>query len=333
MPLAWNPALNDLIRLLASLYEDRGKARFAVRQSELDPAEVDFSGVPKIFWLRIVEEAHRRGVVDSLIKVAEAEFHNVDFTALRTQLASSTVPDIKAPDLPDTDWKRGPTDAGTLEKITGAQPTFLPIRFLEIGLQRARSVACVTLPNGTGSAFLVNKNLLVTNHHVIPNASVAQQAKIWFNYQKTVDGTDAQVDEYTLDPNDFFATSPLNGGDDWTVVRVKGNANAAWGALDLANITVQADDFVNIVQHPGGMRKQIAIYHNVVAYADATRVQYLTDTMPGSSGSPVFDSDWNVVALHHSGGWIPEPGNKKVYFRNEGISVRVLAEALKDHLS
>ncbi len=30
-------------------------------------------------------------------------------------------------------------------------------------------------------------------------------------------------------------------------------------------------------------------------------VHYRTDTSPGSSGSPVFNDQWEIVALHHSG--------------------------------
>jgi V8-like Glu-specific endopeptidase len=48
-------------------------------------------------------------------------------------------------------------------------------------------------------------------------------------------------------------------------------------------------------------------FANAVVLVGEGRVQYLTDTLPGSSGSPVFDADWNVVALHHSGGWLKEP--------------------------
>jgi hypothetical protein len=78
------------------------------------------------------------------------------------------------------------------------------------------------------------------------------------------------------------------------------------------------------------MPKQVALYHNVVAYSDGCRVQYLTDTLPGSSGSPVFDTRWRIVALRHSGGWIPEPGSKQVFFRNEGIHFRALRQGLKE---
>ena len=68
-----------------------------------------------------------------------------------------------------------------------------------------------------------------------------------------------------------------------------------------------------------------------MAYVGEGRVQYLTDTLPGSSGSPVFDEQWNVVALHHSGGWLAEPNSasKTTYYRNEGISIdRVIAGGL-----
>lgn len=58
-------------------------------------------------------------------------------------------------------------------------------------------------------------------------------------------------------------------------------------------------------------------------------MQYLTDTMPGSSGSPVFDKDWRLVALHHSGGWILEPGSKSRYFRNEGIHIERVLDVLR----
>jgi V8-like Glu-specific endopeptidase len=94
-------------------------------------------------------------------------------------------------------------------------------------------------------------------------------------------------------------------------------------------VEVAAGDRVNIIQHPGGGPKQLAFFHNVVAFADDSRIQYLTDTLPGSSGSPVFDKDWRLVGLHHSGGWLPEPGSKQTYYRNEGININVVLKGLE----
>jgi V8-like Glu-specific endopeptidase len=59
------------------------------------------------------------------------------------------------------------------------------------------------------------------------------------------------------------------------------------------------------------------------------RVHYLTDTLKGSSGSPVFNSNWEVVALHHRGGWLAEPGSKRMVYRNQGIAIGVVLRGLR----
>lgn len=35
--------------------------------------------------------------------------------------------------------------------------------------------------------------------------------------------------------------------------------------------------------------------------SDDARLHYRTPTLGGSSGSPVFDGDWQVIAVHHAG--------------------------------
>lgn len=323
MPSSWNTGLSNLITLLASLYSSPDQARIVLRHVGLDPARIDLAGPPNVVWLRIVEEANKRALIPELLRIAKNDFSNVDFETLGLLL------DQQLPTAPELGQRpQSPGVAEQFEQVTGQQPTFLPVSFLETGLLRSRSVARVSSPKGLGTGFLTHKNLLITNHHVIRDRTDARHSEVWFNYQTGRHGTDAQVSQFALDPDIFFATSSSKDGDDWTAVAIKGDANAGWGGLELADIAVSVNDFVNIIQHPGGMPKQIAMYHNVVVYADHRRIQYLTDTMPGSSGSPVFDSQWRVVALHHSGGWLAEPGSKRVFFRNEGISVRILRQAL-----
>jgi hypothetical protein len=327
MSIGWNPALNDLIPLLGGLYPSSDSARLAVRRAGLDPDQIDLTGAAKFIWLRIVEEANRHRLVEALIRVAAGDYPNIDFNAFTRQMRQPTLPTV--PRLSDDAWKGPRTVAATLEKVTGSQPTFLPIRFLEIGMQRARSVVLVKSPGGLGTGFLAQRRLLITNHHVISTPEEARASKIWFNYQEIESGAEAARAEFTLDPASGFATSPVEGGDDWTAVRIAGDPDE-WDPLDLVDATIPVDGFVNIIQHPNGEPKQLALYHNVVAYVDERRVQYLTDTRPGSSGSPVFDSNWRVVALHHSGGWLPEPATNQVYFRNEGIHVRALLRGLRE---
>jgi len=323
--------MTDLARILARLYPDRDRVRFFLLGLNLDPNRINLDGDPISRWGNVLEEASKHKKVGEVVEAASREYE-----AWRTELTEAMhglrQPALATvPELDDDAWKGTTAIISSLERIIGTQQTFLPISFLETGLLRARAVVRVESPLGLGTGFLVRKNLLITNNHVISDKEDARRSKIWFNYQKTAMGPDAETAEFGLDPDMAFATSPMDDGDDWTAVRVKGNPNARWGALNLADVTAKVKDFVNIIQHPGGMPKQIALYHNVVVFADDSRVQYLTDTMLGSSGSPVFDSEWRVVALHHSGGWLPEPGTKKVFFRNEGIHIRALIKGLKEH--
>lgn len=55
---------------------------------------------------------------------------------------------------------------------------------------------------------------------------------------------------------------------------------------------------VNIIQHPGGLPKRVALRNNLVYRADEHDILYFTDTRGGSSGSPVCLDDWTVVGLH-----------------------------------
>jgi hypothetical protein len=74
-----------------------------------------------------------------------------------------------------------------------------------------------------------------------------------------------------------------------------------WNGLSAAEGKVIAGEYVSIIQHPSGERKQLALRENQVVDVLDSFLHYRTDTSPGSSGSPVFNDQWEVVALHHSG--------------------------------
>jgi len=96
---------------------------------------------------------------------------------------------------------------------------------------------------------------------------------------------------------------------DFTLIAV--NRQAAEGTVDLEEIgwsrLIEAEgkvingEFVTIVQHPNGQPKQIALRENQIIDVLENFLHYHTDTAPGSSGSPLFNDQWEVVGLHHSG--------------------------------
>jgi V8-like Glu-specific endopeptidase len=321
--MSWNRTLSNLRDVLAGLYPTVNDSRRVIEDAGLNPVYISFDNKAINNWQNILREAQRRDKVQNIIEVARSDYPENDWLVLAQQgnLLATKGTDIHS----DVTWK-GPEDTKQLEKIIGAQSTLLPISFLEVGLVKAQSVTRVLLADGSiGSGFLTDNNLLITNHHVLATEADAKEALVQFNYQKTPKGLDAPPEEAKLLPHDCFRTSDT---DDWTAVRVQGNPNEKWGALKLSKVDPKVKDRVNIIQHPGGGPKQIALYHNVLVYVGHNRIQYLTDTLPGSSGSPVFDSDWRVVALHHSGGWLMDPSAKQKYLRNEGIHINTIIDEL-----
>jgi V8-like Glu-specific endopeptidase len=311
----WVRNLNDV---LADLYPTIDDARRIVVCAGIRAAMVRYNNAALINWFNILEEAGKGKKEQAALDCALADYpdHEVLLALKRNE------PPAKGPDLT---WVAAESGEH-FEKITGAQNTLLPIAFLEIGMKRARSVVrIVRSDKSSGTGFLISDGWVITNNHVLPSPEIASGASAELNFQNTADGLAAAIRTYTLDAARFH-TSEKN---DWTAIGVDTAAEADWGALALEPVTTNVNAFVNIIQHPAGGPKHIGLYHNTVAYVGEGRVQYLTDTLPGSSGAPVFDDQWRVIALHHSGGMLREPGTKLSFYRNEGIAVTTLIDDLR----
>lgn len=319
----WNPRpLAALGEILANFYPLDSDARRIAAKVGLKPAMIAFESKAISTWFNVLQNANARDKVDEIVEAALEDFPG-DESLLQARDQAPPV-NVKGPDA--RQWS-GPATSATLERLMGPKSTLVPISYLEIGLRCARSVVRIKRDDGgLGTGFITDGNLLITNNHVLPNAEAAEQSVVQFNYQLLADGAHALYEDAELEIETFETSVE----DDWTAVRIKGDLPAKWGSLPLRRTPVSPGDHVNIIQHPGGGPKQISLSANVVAFVGGGRVQYLTDTLPGSSGSPVFDARWNVVALHHSGGWLPEPNStsKTTFYRNEGISIDRILDAL-----
>jgi V8-like Glu-specific endopeptidase len=234
-----------------------------------------------------------------------------------------------APVPPVPDWKSTNTDQEVLEKIFG-ENTLRPIAFLARGLEVSRSVAYVSVTSGnerwSGTGFMVAPNLAMTNNHVISDASQLPGVIVRFNYQQDLLGRDLEIKDYPAAPNGLFHTNKTL---DYTIFEVQSDPGKkdAWANLALKPHDVKPNERINIIQHPGGQPKQISMQNNMVEYIGGDVLQYVTSTLPGSSGSPIFDDRWQVVGLHHAGGLIAEPTTGRYFNRNEGI---VMSKILTD---
>jgi endonuclease G, mitochondrial len=241
------------------------------------------------------------------------------------------------------------------ERILG-QRDLMSISYLEYGLQVSQSVCRIILRSpsqrliGYGTGCMVSPHLLLTNNHVLSSTQEAMSALAEFNYQSSTDGQMLQSSAYELDPGTFFIT---NTRLDYTIVAVKEKPGSSpvsdfgWNPLMEEQGKVILGEYVNIIQHPEGEPKQIALRENRLVDLLDDFLHYQTDTAAGSSGSPVFNDQWEVVGLHHSGVpkmdeqgnfltiegsiWTPAMGEDRIdWVANEGIRISRIVEDIKN---
>ncbi len=61
-----------------------------------------------------------------------------------------------------------------------------------------------------------------------------------------------------------------------------------------------APDPIHMIQHPGGRPKQVVVFNNRLVNVYENFIEYDTDAEPGSSGSPLFNTEWQVVGIHQA---------------------------------
>ncbi|MEU9999916.1 trypsin-like peptidase domain-containing protein [Streptomyces sp. NPDC050848] len=219
----------------------------------------------------------------------------------------------------EPDMPAGPLPAETKEEIVFRDDT-VPFEFLQGGVLAGASVARLKVPpfeSGrplqpayphAGTGWLIAPELLITNHHVV-------------NARTRSPGVRLRVADDDLQLQVRNSRSRFDyGADEAETLEATAGALVAWDeALDFALMRLSAGlpprpvlrvatapllltgsepVAVNIIQHPGGQPKRVALRNNLVFEADEQDLRYFTDTRSGSSGSPVFTDDWTVVALH-----------------------------------
>ena len=162
------------------------------------------------------------------------------------------------------------------------------------------------------TGFLVSyQDHFITNNHCIDTTTEAASAEARFNYEYTSCGGS------TLKSWDQFNGSTLvwtSTGLDATLIIINGDPAATYGYLPLSGRVLQRNDPIYLPQHPAGLPKKIVATNNGSLWATVptpltsesgytTNSSFLhnADTLGGSSGSPVLDTQNYVIGLHHTG--------------------------------
>lgn len=339
--MAWTNRHTQLNDVLGELIPDKiGITKF-VKSSGLKPQFINMDGSPSDAWNSVISEADKHDKVDDLVKAVLQVYPNDPF--LKSALSTTEINYSLSPDIDKiSNWQ--PISEETLEVLTMGSNTILPVNFLALGVIRSKAVAKVEITTGTqktnvGTGFIAKvKNFdelfFVTNYHVLNDRNKIESTRIIFDYELDINGDSKPSKSFRIDASGPWYASPVAECD---VCIFKLMASPAelqdYQYLELRKRDVANNEFVNIIHHPGGEMKQISLYHNIVTNINDRIVQYLTDTLKGSSGSPVFNSKWEVIALHHSGG--PRKSDEPelpagIKSRNEGIHINKIIDFLID---
>jgi S1-C subfamily serine protease len=219
------------------------------------------------------------------------------------------------------------------EKTFGAT-MFKTLKWYRSGLERCNAICRINdlHESGVGTGFLVrggdfhpslgDEKLVLTNAHVIshtdPGALAPGDATATF--EALADG-----EHYTLDQI-VWSDSDL----DATLVRAS-KPLPACATYDIGRNMPSNDQKqrVYVIGHPHGGGLTLSLNDNVLLDYDERVAHYRAPTEGGSSGSPVFNADWKLIALHHRGDFDMGRLNGKsgTYAANEGVRIHRIVEA------
>jgi DNA/RNA endonuclease G (NUC1) len=236
-----------------------------------------------------------------------------------------------------------PEKAGDYEKVWG-QTGYKSLRWLSQAFERAAGVARIG-PNkydGDGTGFLFDgswiseewagRHLLITNAHVCSDDPDVQAQ---YPYPQGSDaltaaflgsGTAEETEELRF--TGVVWTSPPSLLDA-TLLELAGpppeGATPPPRTNRVPPVSLKGDARLNILGYPKGLDLRISLQDNEATGVGETYVHYRTPTDPGSSGSPVFNQSWQLVALHHAS----SNGSKT----NEGVRIDRILEQVRADLS
>lgn len=201
-----------------------------------------------------------------------------------------------------------PRYAGRLEEVFLHSVEFQdPVRWRERMAAAERCVCRIqSSSGGSGTGFLVGPQYVMTNAHVAEfvrttsgafqfdfkveaGGSVRSRGVPFSAMKAEVTSPVAELDYAIFKLPEAIGAEPVAPG------------NKERGFLRPRSHDVEEREPLFVLQHPNGEVLKLCVGAAVSSEdAQKHRVYYEANTLPGSSGSPVFTIGWDLVALHHA---------------------------------
>jgi Trypsin-like peptidase domain/Effector-associated domain 1 len=302
MPLELTPTQSRLFyEALLSSYISFEKLRNMIFVELDEPLDDIPTGIGKkdgvvevIKWARA--EGKLRELSDALIKDRPG---NSDVIAYRDSIGGVARRPALAPTnfefvAPASTWSG---KASGLEALVQEDNRLVRADRWAIAMKQAQSRICrIEISSGgpVGTGFLVGNDLILTNCHVYRGIE-HKSAVARFDFSSP----DAAGVLYTINQGSVaVSTEDLL---DFALLRLSSTVEPERGRFAPKDHRFEIDQIQLILQHAKGDPLQIGIGRVTAVLPRPERVVYSTNTEPGSSGSPVFTANWELVAIHHFG--------------------------------
>ncbi|WP_202220571.1 effector-associated domain EAD1-containing protein [Okeania sp. KiyG1] len=325
MPLS-NSEIEKLFEALLDAYRDYNKLQRMVKFKLGENLE-RFAGRGDLETVvfNLIDSAEARGKLERLILGAYEQnpdnpelkkFYETVFKNFKQRKIVDS--DVTPKDFgPNIDW-RSKTDEIELQRFFKKQPDWYDVGFLQRIIEQAKSVCRVDLPslNITATGVLIASKYVLTNYHVLklndkdnPELNT-KNVRLNFGCFSLNDGRETQSKSFLLDSeNPIIASSPVAELDyillqleEAFIQTLNSDDTTIKPAQWETNISLSETDSINILQHPNGESMKLSITCDGITgiYPNSGLVQYINKTTGGSSGSPCFNENGELVALHHA---------------------------------
>jgi V8-like Glu-specific endopeptidase len=211
---------------------------------------------------------------------------------------------------PNIEWLEA-TENIQYESFLQDEPSWYDVNFLKQAIEYSSSVCKVEIPsqNITATGVLIAKKLVITNYHVLypqnqPDIHINPQQDILLRFGY-LDDNSSKGKVFKLDQENPILSSSSTETFDYVLLQVEESIlqtkDIKLAKCNGNNILVKGQG-INILQHPKGETLKVCFSKDGITAVNEEKglVQYVSRTDGGSSGSPCFDKDWNLVALHHA---------------------------------
>jgi V8-like Glu-specific endopeptidase len=206
---------------------------------------------------------------------------------------------------------------GSIDKVIVGdfEPNWLGIESVEDAkiLEQSKTVGRLILPakrNAACTAFLISDDMVMTNRHCVKGPEDAVGAKIYFNYINEGDHQIFKCDQFITNNEKL----------DYAILKCEGSPGSIYGKVKLSQAKPETGMHIYIIhqncdfyQNPSCKRTQ-KVSFGMVTGQFSFRINHNADTLPGSSGSPIFSLDTHeVIGLHNNGS-----GHEEINGRRNG---------------